>query len=335
MRRPFLTLLILSGALAATWPMTVRADSPPPAVVADSAYGGGRSGGSFFYLAAVNGQKSEGNALLASRGASQGQGQNMRLKSFERSVPAGRVRLKLVAQWAYAAPMQEMFAGDKTKPLEAEVDVELLPGKRYVVNGVLDAFRRELWLEDGDGPIAATKTVDAIRDPAVLQQMANAQYTCCNLHYEDDWISDANWATLPFIPAGARIVVKEYGRHKAEVLIEGKPMRIGLDYGRDKETREQLVARLMVKEDPSAKLDAWPQPVQAAIRAGKVAVGMDREQVVMALGRPRIDTTPSLDAAQWTYYTFQEETFVVVWGADQHVVRVDASPAVRKQLVAE
>ena len=31
------------------------------------------------------------------------------------------------------------------------------------------AFRRELWLEDGNGPIAGTRTVDAVRDPAVLQ----------------------------------------------------------------------------------------------------------------------------------------------------------------------
>ncbi len=334
MRRLVLAFLMVSATAAAAWPWAAHAQDAP-AVVADTARGGGRDGGTFFYLAAVNGQKTEGNTLLASRAASYGQGQNMRLKPFERAVPAGRAKLKLVAQQAYGAPVQELFAGDKTKPLEAEVEVDLVPGARYVVNGVIDAFRRELWLEDGNGPIAATKVVDTVRDPAVLQQMANAQYTCCNLHYEGDWISDANWATLPFVPAGARIVVKDYGRHKAEVLIDGKPMRIGLDYGREKETREQLVARLMVKDDPQAKLASWPQPVQAAIRAGKVAVGMDREQVLMTLGRPRLDTTPSLDAAQWTYYTFDEETFAVVWDAEQRVSRVDASPAVRRQVVAD
>jgi hypothetical protein len=337
MRRRVLGWLVcgLMGAAGSLPAVVLAQAAPPTAVVADSAHGGGRNGGTFFYLAGVNGQKTEGNTLAASRGASYGQGQNMRLKPFERAVPAGWVKLKLVGQMAFAAPVQEMFAGSKTDPLENEVEVELAPGGRYVVNGVIDAFRRELWLEDANGPIAATKLVDAVRDPAVLKQMADAQYTCCNLHYEGDWISDANWATLPFVPAGARIVVKDYGRHKAEVLIDGKPMRIGLDYGRDKETREQLAARLMVKDDPQAKLATWPAPVQAAILAGKVAVGMDREQVVMTLGRPRMDTTPSLDAAQWTYYTFEEEAFAVVWGADQRVARIDASPAVRKLLVAE
>jgi hypothetical protein len=337
MRRVVLGWLVCGVVVAGgLLPAVVLAQpAPPTAVVADSAHGGGRSGGTFFYLAAVNGQKTEGNTLIASRGASQGQGQNMRLKPFERAVPAGRVRLKLIGQMAFAAPVQEIFAGSKTDPLETEVEVELASGGRYGVNGVIDAFRRELWLEDANGPIAATKLVDPVRDPAIAQQMANAQYTCCNLHYEGDWISDANWATLPFVPAGARIVVKDYGRHKAEVLIDGKPMRIGLDYGREKETREQLVARLMVKDDPHQRLATFPGPVQAAVRAGKVAVGMDREQVTMSLGHPRLDTTPSPDAAQWTYYTFEEEAFAVVWGADQRVARVDASPAVRKLLVAE
>jgi hypothetical protein len=32
-------------------------------------------------------------------------------------------------------------------------------------------------------------------------------YTCCNLHYENDWISDANWSSMPMIPAGASIKV--------------------------------------------------------------------------------------------------------------------------------
>ena len=284
---------------------------------------------------AAAGRKTESDALAESRRASYGQGNNMKLRPFERAVPAGKVRLKLVAQRAFAAPVQTLFAGSKTDPLEAEVEVELSPGGRYVVNGVLDAFRRELWLEDASGPIAATRTADAVRDPAIVQQMANARYTCCNLHYEDDWISDANWATLPFVPAGARIVVKDYGRHKAEVLIEGRPMRIGLDYGREKETREQLVARLMVDEDPRARLAAWPAPVQAAIRAGKVALGMDRDQVQMSLGRPRMDTTPSLEAAKWLYYTFEEEAFAVVWGADQRVAAVEASPEVRKLVLVD
>ena len=46
------------------------------------------------------------------------------------------------------------------------------------------------------GQTGATASAPA---PALL-----SGYTCCNLHYEGDWISDANWSSMPTIPAEAR-----------------------------------------------------------------------------------------------------------------------------------
>ena len=37
-------------------------------------------------------------------------------------------------------------------------------------------------------------------------------YTCCNLHYDGDWISDANYTDLPFIPAGTPISLSRPSR---------------------------------------------------------------------------------------------------------------------------
>ncbi|HEY4637009.1 MAG TPA: hypothetical protein VIH23_01990, partial [Burkholderiales bacterium] len=59
-----------------------------------------------------------------------------------------------------------------------------------------------------------------------------AGYTCCNLHYENDWISDANWSSMSMIPAGASIKVLDYGRYRIMTEIDGRKMRLGLDYGR-------------------------------------------------------------------------------------------------------
>ena len=56
-----------------------------------------------------------------------------------------------------------------------------------------------------------------------------AGYTCCNLHYVDDWISDGNWGAFPLIPAGTPIKVTGYGPNRAYVEIDGKRFRIGHD----------------------------------------------------------------------------------------------------------
>ena len=90
-------------------------------------------------------------------------------------------------------------------------------------------------------------------------------YTCCNLHYDYDRISDANWSNLPMIPAGAKIRVVEYGMNRATVEIDGKAIRIGHDYGRDRESTEAYVRKLIVAEDPRAVVATYTPEVRAAI----------------------------------------------------------------------
>ena len=55
-------------------------------------------------------------------------------------------------------------------------------------------------------------------------------YACCDLHYDKDWINDGNYAELPMIPAGTPIEVLSYGRKRAAVKVDGKPMRLGHYY---------------------------------------------------------------------------------------------------------
>ena len=303
-------------------------------VVADTALGGGGNGSTLFYLAAVNGQKVEDDALRASVMASRNNGPDLVLQQRERAVPAGKVRLSLVARHAFAAPVQTMFRSQPA-PAEEEVEVELEADHRYRIKGALDAYRNEVWLEDEQTgkPVASTAT-RRVQDPAVEQAMAGASYTCCNLHYEGDWISDANWSDLPFVPAGARIVLKDYGRQRAEVLIDGRKMRIGLDYGRKEQTREQFVGSLIVKEDPRQRLASFPAEQQEAIRAGKLRIGMSKEQVIMSLGYPRADLARSPASEQWLYHTLDEQQIAVVFGPSETVVRVDAGPQARSLVLA-
>jgi len=158
-------------------------------------------------------------------------------------------------------------------------------------------------------------------------------FTCCNLRYEGDWISDANWTMLPVIPAGSRITVKDFGRYRANVSIEGRPMRIGQEYGREQESKEQFIAKLVVKNDPQLRIATFSTDVQAAIRAGKVMPGMTKEQVIISLGYPRTDTTVSLELPEWTYWTHDGDRYIVIWGPNQLVKEIDSLRKIRSLIV--
>lgn len=101
---------------------------------------------------------------------------------------------------------------------------------------------------------------------------------------EDDWISDSSFGALPFIPAGARIKLKSYGRYRLHVDVDEKPMRIGLDYRRAQETLVQFAEKLIVSEDPKAKIAKYRAEVREAIRFGQVVVGMTKERTLIAVG---------------------------------------------------
>lgn len=94
-------------------------------------------------------------------------------------------------------------------------------------------------------------------------------YSCCNLHYEDDWISDSNFSNLPMIPVGTPVKVLRFGRNRAYVKIGDMSMRIGLDYGRQQLSLQQWIDRIVVSEDPNEKIAGFPAPIQAAIKAGR------------------------------------------------------------------
>ena len=302
----------------------------PTAMIFDTSTGGGRSGATFFVLSEVDGQP-VANSMGASVAASSGQGPNWQLRQSERKVAAGKNTLKLRGQITYPSPVQQIFLASRMHSLDGTVDVDLKPDMRYRVNGILDSFRREIWLEEiGTGQIVGQKIIGAAEPAAVATSASDATYTCCNLHYSGDWISDANYTTLPFIPAGSRIKINDYGWYRASVMIEGRPMRIGQDYGRAQESTEKYVTKLVVNEDPKIRIATFPANVQAAIRAGKVLPGMTREQVIMSLGPPRTDRTASIDATEWTYWTQANDEFVVLWGANGRVKEIDGALRVKR-----
>jgi hypothetical protein len=322
--------------------------SPPPkepfdpltqASVYDTADGGGSAGGTkFFMLVEVNGKTTGRTSQSASMQASRGMGMSMRTLDVERPVAAGKVRLKLRGLVGHAAPIQGLFAAafaGGPREVEGTIDVELKPDARYRVTGAIDELRSEVWLEEvGSNALVGTKIAAAPTAEAKKAATADAFFTCCNFRHDSEgWISDANWIEQTLLPAGTPIRVYDYGRNRAKVSVNGRPMWLGLDYGRDQQTTQQLVAKLAVKDDPAPRIAAYPDEVQAAIRAGKVVPGMTKEQVIVALGYPRTDLTRSIELPRWTYRSRSDVDFALVWGADERLVGIEAPAELRALVV--
>ena len=123
---------------------------------------------------------------------------------------------------------------------------------------------------------------------------SRAGYACCNLHYQRDKISDANWLELPFFPAGTpvRVTCLEYDR--AYVQVAGSEMYIRQEYGREQEPLGKFIGKTIVATDPKPKIATWPKEIQEAIQSGRVMPGMTKERLLPRLphdeihGRARI-----------------------------------------------
>jgi hypothetical protein len=73
--------------------------------------------------------------------------------------------------------------------------------------------------------------------------------------------------------------------------------------------------------------------VKQAIQAGRVKPGMTRDEAMLALGAPRLDGTPSTDAAEWMVHTDNGEEAFLVFGSDGRLKDVDASRKTRSMLL--
>lgn len=332
LRSAWLTALVL--ACGAWVPDALPQDAS--ARIKDTADGGGPAGGTFFVVREIDGKAVAENALTRSRQASYGKGAEMVLQGFEHTVPAGRVRLSLYGTHTTAAPISQMFTAlfrGGIPEVSGTVEVELQAGKQYRVAGWIDAYHCEVWLEDAEGKVLPNAKIALAPDPEIVKAMQGAPFTATNLRYDGDWISDAPWPHLPIVPLGSRLKVLDYGRHRASVLIDGRKMRVGVDWARSQMTIQQMIERVTTKEDPRPQLAAMPEAVRNAIRAGRVIPGMTRAQILLALGRPRLDLTPDLEAQEWLYQIADSEEAFLVFDEGGRLKEVDASRKGRRQLL--
>lgn len=336
-------LLLTTTALAAglAWTPPAQAQGQAAATVADTGKRlGGARGTEFFVLLAVDGRTTAQDALRANEKSREEVVLPTTLTVVERAVPAGRQRLKLRGEKFDASPVagfRALLSRGKTEAqaVEGEVEVDLQPGQRYRVAGAIDNFRRQVWLEDAQG-----RTVSAVLNATLSAEqeaaMQGAQYLCCNLRYDGDWVAEGAPLDMPFVPAGTRIKILDIDKAHAVVLAEGRRLRLGKEDG-NPEAMSLVLGRLLLAKPPAqAAFANWSAEEQRTVGLGRVTVGMTRAQAEAALGRPPRALNPAgLSGNDWRYALSTGEAVYLQFNAEGRVAGVDASRLGRSYTLRE
>src|SRR5262245_21650436 len=152
-------------------------------------------------------------------------------------------------------------------------------------------------------------------------------YTCCNLHQQGGAVSDANYYDGAVVSLGSTVHVESAARSSVTVTADGTKLTLSQDYGRDQESFQQYLDKILVPDDPKQRLASYSRAVQDAIREGRVEKGMTKEQVLMSLGYPPTHRTASTSANDWTYWYNHWVTYRVVFDDTGKVSNVIGRPA--------
>ncbi len=140
-------------------------------------------------------------------------------------------------------------------------------------------------------------------------------FLCCTMRFYDRKATDANYLyddrLDPRLPgsrvtrllAGTPVRITDADRlYIAFTTADGNTYHLWLEYGADHIDAPSYFERIFVASDPSLPLAGAPAGVVAAVRSGRVVIGMTRDQALLARGYPPLHRTPDLDGSQWLYY---------------------------------
>jgi len=167
----------------------------------------------------------------------------------------------------------------------------------------------------------------ALSPQQLAQYQGRTLYTCCNMHYEGENLSDANYYVGALLPFGSAAQVEGSGRGTVIFTANGTKFYLAHSYGAAQESFEQYLNKVLVPEDPKARFATFSPSVQAAIQESRVEKGMTREQVIMSIGYPPTHQTPDLNATQWRYWYNRWVTYIVEFDANGFVSNIIGTTA--------
>ena len=128
--------------------------------------------------------------------------------------------------------------------------------------------------------------------------------TLSNLHPDKQEIHSINYQLPSKIPVCADITVKKVSKGAMVFDYSGTQYEFVLDKhtkGADVSLQQAAQAYFGPKCD-AAKMKALSKVDQDGIASGRAQVGMTREGVLLAMGRPPFHANPSLDVPEWMYW---------------------------------
>lgn len=113
-----------------------------------------------------------------------------------------------------------------------------------------------------------------------------------------------NYQLPSLVPMCSEVVIEDIGKKEIEISYQG----VTYSYLWDKHTKnagESLAdnfKQFFGKKCDQAKVDSLSQLDKKGIESGKPSIGMSKEGVFFAMGRPPIHATDSLESNTWMYW---------------------------------
>jgi outer membrane protein assembly factor BamE (lipoprotein component of BamABCDE complex) len=166
---------------------------------------------------------------------------------------------------------------------------------------------------------SSTNREKGLADPRV----GHAFYLCCNLHYDKPEITDANYTAGTLVPFATRVEILKVTRGSVQFKPAGHfPLTLEYRHGTKGLPFNEYLDHLFVADDPRLKLRKVNARQVKLMESATVAPGMTKDQVLMTLGYPPADRTPSLEASTWTYDASPSQTFTVSFDGGGKVTQV-------------
>lgn len=147
--------------------------------------------------------------------------------------------------------------------------------------------------------MCGSTVAEEIKEGDVLQALTN-------LHPDPGkrLVYTVNYQQAGLIPACAEIKVTDMGRKRMEFEYQGLTYR--LDYeGHTKKAGISFQQAAQTYFGPAcdkAKMDGLSDTDKEGIKAGMAKVGMTKDGVYFAMGRPPYHANPTMDANEWMYW---------------------------------
>ena len=160
------------------------------------------------------------------------------------------------------------------------------------------------------------------------------RYTCCNIRYEKNEITDVNYLQGGIMPFGTRVQIIEVKKNAVKFLPEGHPeMTLVYRHGKKVYPFEQYLDRIFLTEPPRLAAASAPAATSKKkkgaaaaapgnkfakqIEQGIVEPGMTKADVLLAIGYPPAHRTASIEQPIWTYWRNRWDVFMVYFDGDK------------------